>query len=143
MTTNTRHLLNAAGSTRRQRFCQRIVWGVLCVAFSGCAELQSRNAEENPAIGDAAETKLQPGPALPGRSLPSATLPPVGITQAAGVSTGVGVGIPNLSTSTAIGAATDPPREASRTYVGTGNFVNQNPPALTAAAGAEEFTLNF
>ena len=38
---------------------------------------------------------------------------------------------------------TDPARETARTFVGTGNFVNQKPPSPLPPAGPEEFSLNF
>ncbi len=143
MITNTRCFLNTVVQTRRGARFGRTLWIFLCVALAGCAELQRQNAEKNPPLANTAETKLQPGPTPPGRIVASAGAPSVGEAQATGASTASALRTLNASGVPAAAAVTDPQRDTSRTFVGTGNFVNQNPPTPGVPVGPEEFTLNF
>lgn len=143
MITNTRCLLNTVVQTRRGARFGRTLSIILCIALGGCAELQRQSAEKNPPLANTAETKLQPGPTPPGRIVASAGPPSVGAAQATGASTASALRTASASGVPAAAAVTDPQRETSRTFVGTGNFVNQNPPTPGPPAGPEEFTLNF
>ena len=143
MNINTRYLFNSAGPTRRQRIFGCFLLSFLIGAVSGCAELQKINAEKNEPANNNAESKLQPGPALPGRTISTAVPISGSAVQAAGINAGASARTLIVTTPSELVATANPSRDASRSYVGTGNFVNQNPPAPAAPAGAEEFTLNF
>ncbi|MCY7388663.1 MAG: hypothetical protein LH481_11470, partial [Burkholderiales bacterium] len=135
MITNTRYLFNTASPAKRQRTFGPVMVSLLMVALSGCAELQKLNAEKDQPVSSIAETKLQPAPALSGRTTSSVMSPLASSAQA--------VRTPNASPPTAQVSASEPPRATTRTYVGTGNFVNQNPSAPAAPARAEDFTANI
>ena len=139
MITNTRHLLNTVLPIRRTDIVGRAHWILLLIALSGCADLQRQGAEKNPPVSTVAETNMLPGPAPRGTVNANMVPPPVAAAQAIGVSTATAQQASNAPTA----PASDPLREAARTFVGTGNFVNQNPISPTVPAGAEEFTLNF
>ena len=120
MNTNPRHLFNAVIQTSHARGFGGFLCITLLVALGGCAELQRLGAEKPP-VPAATETKLRPGPIPPGTVVASVP-PPTAATAPTG---------------------TDAVHDAARTYVGTGNFLNQKPTAPIAPVGPEEFTLNF
>jgi general secretion pathway protein D len=126
-----RHLHHASVSTGRSGIKAVLGCVTLAFALSGCAALKELKAlaAEKPAEPVAMESALQPGP-KPARVVsapaPAPTSP-----------------VPATTPTPTSPAAAEPAHETARTYVGSGNFVNQKPPAPTPAAGPEEFTLNF
>ena len=124
MNINTRYLLNVAGPTRRQRIFGCLLLSFLIVAVSGCAELQKINAEKNQPVNSNVEKKLQPGPALPGRTVSTVAPTSANDMQSAGINSGAATKTLTVTAPSEMDAAAKPPRDASRTYVGTGNFVN-------------------
>ena len=123
MNTNTRHLRNASIPPGQPGVRTGVLWVALALALSGCAAIQELTTEK-PVVPVGTEAKLRPGP-----------MPPAKLATTASPSV--------VPTGPATVAATDPLRETARTYLGTGNFVNQKPPAPSASTGPEEFTLNF
>ena len=123
MNTNTRHLRNASIPLGQPGVRTGVLWVALALALSGCAAIQELTTEK-PAVPVGTESKLRPGPMPPAK-----------------LATTVSASVVPSGQSTV--AATDPLRETARTYVGTGNFVNQKPLAPSASTGPEEFTLNF
>ncbi|MBC7625380.1 MAG: type II secretion system secretin GspD [Aeromicrobium sp.] len=113
------------------------------VAASGCVELQKIDAERNQPANNGSESKLQSGPALPGRNVSTTAQTLANAAQAAGIDSGAAARTPTATAPAELAVTAIPPRDASRTYVGTGNFINQNPPVQATSVGAEEFTLNF
>ena len=123
MNTNPRHLLAAVFAMRRVGVRTGALWVMLAFALSGCAAIRELTADK-PVTPAAVETKM----AADTESAPTGA---VGGTSAASKS------------ASAAPAGAGAARETSRTFIGTGNFVNQKPPAPAAASGPEEFTLNF
>ena len=143
MNINTRYLLLPAGPTGRQRISGCFLLSFLVVVASGCAELQKIDTERNQPANSGTETKLQSGPVPPGRTVSTTAQSSASAAQAVGMDSGAAARTPTATAPAELVVAANPPRDASRTYVGTGNFVNQNPPVQKAPVGAEEFTLNF
>ncbi len=128
MNTKSRYLRNTAIPIGPDRVLRLILWCTLAFALSGCAAIHELTAEKKSAATKVAETTALPGP----RAL------------------GVGVDASTNATSDATATSSpanpgtvDAARETSRTFVGTGNFINQKPPTPSAPSGPEEFTLNF
>ena len=118
-----------------------VVWLTLAVALGGCAALASLSAEK-PAATVVAQTTLQPGPVPPGKTGAVGASSSAGgrVVAAANIPAPQSVQVPpNAPELAGTGAA----RDTAQTFVGTGNFINQSPPASTAPGGAEEFSLNF
>lgn len=148
MNTNNRFLPSGALPTSwigsRRRIRSAIVWTTLAVALSGCAAVKQLRGltEENPSVPPATETKLQPGPAMPSRvAAPAQASAATGGGQV--VAPKFATPAPPVAAPTPKAAGAEPAPEIARTFVGTGNFVNQKPPAPPAPPGPEEFTLNF
>ena len=115
------------------------LWLTLAFTLSGCAAMRESSTENSP-VPTPLETKLQPGPTPPARVMP---LPPGPVAVNAGA-TGAKTTTPPLSAPVpTVVTSAEPARETARTFVGTGNFVKQTPPAPSPPGGAEEFTLNF
>ena len=115
------------------------LWLTLAFTLSGCAAMRESSTENSP-VPTPVETKLQPGPTPPARVMP---LPPGPVAVNAGA-TGAKTTTPPLSApAPTVVTSAEPARETARTFVGTGNFVKQTPPAPSPPGGPEEFTLNF
>ena len=129
MNTIARRLRKAFGTTPQPRLRTPILWVSVALVLGGCAAINELTAEK-PAAPVAVESTLRPGPIPPPKvaGTPAQSAPQVA---------------PPVPKAPTANATTEPAHEIARTYLGTGNFVNQKPPAPSAPAGAEEFTLNF
>ena len=137
MNTKLRTFLDIVIPANRPGVAWRTLAFSLVVTLGGCAALRE-SATENSPIPTPVETTQQTGSTPPTRVMP---LPPLAATGKAGA-TGAKMTAPPLSIPAPTVAA-EPARETARTFVGTGNFVKQTPPAPSPPAGPEEFTLNF
>ena len=139
MNTKLRTFLDIVIPASRPGVVWRILAFSLVVTLGGCAALRE-SATENSPIPTVIETARPTGSTPPTRVMP---LPPVAAAVKAGA-TGAKMPTPPLSASApTVAAAAEPARETARTFVGTGNFVKQTPPAPSPPGGPEEFTLNF
>ena len=111
---------------------------MLALALSGCGSLKGYGVENSPMPSVAeskSETAQQP-------VTPLSDTKPENVAAPAPAPAPAADAVP-VAPSAAPQAGTEPARESARTYAGTGNFVNQKPPAPTPPSGPEEFTLNF
>ena len=106
---------------------------MLTIAVGGCAGTLRESNVDQPPLTYTVDTKMRPGEASSSIAttivVDGSLVSPQPISIAASAAPPV--------------AGTDAPRETSRTYVGTGNFINQRPPTPSSPSGPEEFALNF
>ena len=138
MNTKLRTFLDTVIPTSRPGVLWPTLAFAIAVTLGGCAALRE-SATENSPVPTPIETTQQTGSTPPTRVMP---LPPVAAAVKAGA-TAAKITTPPLSAPAPTVAAAEPARETARTFVGTGNFVKQTPPAPSPPGGPEEFTLNF
>ena len=141
MNTNTRYLPNAVVPTRPPGFLRGVLWVTFAFALSGCAALRE-SSTENPPVPTVVETTIQPGPTPPNR-VNASTAAPAAATTLTGGKMAAPQAAPIAPPAQTAAKGAEPAREFARTFIGTGNFVNQQPPAPVSPGGADEFTLNF
>ena len=135
MNIKTRYLLDAVFAMSHTGVRRGGLCVALAFALSGCAALNGFRTE-NSSAPSLHETQLRPEATPVANAAESKEAPPLPPAS----STVAGAASPLPTTSA---GATDPIRETARTYVGTGNFLNQKAPTPAAPSGPEEFTLNF
>lgn len=140
MNTNTRYPHPAPMPRCHPGFLRGFLWLFFAFLLNSCAALRESSVENSP-VPTVVEVTLQPGP-LPNRVSPNIAPPPASNTVS-----GANIVTPQLAPIAPPVQMTpkvaEPPREFARTFIGTGNFVNQQPAAPVAPSGADEFTLNF